>query len=290
MEVVSVRSSNISTRGIEIESWADRQPRCELLELGHLHHLLVIYLSNLNLSGHDNIYWLNSLLNRARDHMKVWQAGDNDHDQTWKRIMFLEIMFLFLLASITCISWITNVFNIWFENGYRAQFTFMNILEMYSDVCSTIPLLGLIKTLLAFFWDSLHHESYWVHIRKRKTSNKYIDSSAAGLLSFITSLQISNTTTLLQTFLRALSIDRAQYWHFANGEYLKLIPSFNFSGLFLSPHQLFCLHHHGTWSTGALLCSSFLLVLSLVLKVPFCALLLVLLQQVFIGTHRSRRL
>ena len=118
MEVVSVRSSNISTRGIEIESWADRQPRCELLELGHLHHLLVIYLSNLNLSGHDNIYWLNSLLNRARDHMKVWQAGDNDHDQTWKRIMFLEIMFLFLLASITCISWITNVFNIWFENGY----------------------------------------------------------------------------------------------------------------------------------------------------------------------------
>ena len=150
---------------------------------------------------------------------------------------------------------------------YRAQFTFMNISEMYSDVCSTIPLLGLIKTLLAFFWDSLHHESYWVHIRKRKTSNKYIDSSAAGLLSFITSLQISNTTTLLQTFLRALSIDRAQYWHFANGEYLKLIPSFNFSGLFLSPHQLFCLHHHGTWSTGALLCSSFLLVLSLVLKV-----------------------
>ena len=132
---------------------------------------------------------------------------------------------------------------------------------MYSDVCSTIPLLGLIKTLLALFWDSLHHQSYWVHIRKRKPSTKYIDSSAAGLLSFITSLQISNTTTLLQTFLRALSIGKAQYWHFANGEYLKLIPSFNFAGLFLGPHQLFCLHHHGTWSTGALLCSSFLLVL-----------------------------
>ena len=131
--------------------------------------------------------------------------------------------------------------------------------------------LELIKTLLPLFWDSLHDESWWVHIRIRKTSNKYIDSSVAGLLSFITSLQISNTTTLLQTFLRALSIGRAQYWHFANGEYLKLIPSFNFAGLFLGPHQLFCLHHRGTCSTGALLCSSFLLVLLQVLRVAFCA-------------------
>ena len=88
---------------------------------------------------------------KNRPGMKVWQEGDNDQTWTRKIIMFLEIMFLPPLASIICLSWITNVFNIWFENGYRAQFTFMNISEMYSDVCSTIPLLGLIKTLLALF-------------------------------------------------------------------------------------------------------------------------------------------